>query len=1306
MTFLESTRIGSVSSFFISPQTAGRPRSLYRQVPLVLSSSQTNGRFLPCRPHVWNERGCRTFPSSARSLRDDPDLKFKGLAALPRGFTSQVNGHSKENHQNRLEALQQELDTLNGGLPLNVNSHKQVSLAIFGYHRSVSKQALLEASQTLDRVEQQQLARKVLEYKELQRQQERMSSILSGSVRTTTVREFSSSAPFVAAEVEDEADDMFAEEEQDDEDIAVFIDDYAQSSFEDKTIWDSAEELEEEYSQYVAEVNELFNASDCKISSYWQQPLLEVSRPAAQALVRQLDSTKCPLGFDPSASPYGNSGTTSKSATPGSFVKFCQYQKMKFPDCVILTRCGDFYETYGVDAVMLVEHVGLNPMGEKAKAGCPKGNIQATLDRLTSAGFSTAVYEESGALTGNNLKQRYLTQIVSPASPTYLYELTMKDSSREESEHIARPYVGVLSLAAGYTLVEVRMDDLTVRIFERLTSQAVACHLAVHTPAGPIWYVPGPDEYKGSGRGTLPFLPNRHTVDGGPRDLRVAQLNPSLLPAVQPGQAESDRARELILSQVIAKGNYHTGVETRVLTSSDFTTVEKPVNDPGGTNALQLETAIQLGLLADKAFPSLLYCVLPPTAPKPAKEMVHRWLLTPPPPDVSDAIADLVKFAQRSDVGAFPPMPVPSVGRLLTLLRTGQARASVYGEIWSALTATCRLVPLLEQNVAESLLKVVEYETGLSCNDVELLRMKCEKAAKMVGSVIAQETLECPGTGGDPISTCNAVPLSFVIQNESSWRRRVRQQVIPEIYEKVEKAATLLDQAILKDFFHLTHFSQINPKGPSPVVQLRHDNGIALKEIPKGADKSNYIPRPYQKRKYYTTSRVEKREKEYLKACADAYEEVEQVLRELSRELQKGNHMPAIIQAAHSSLIFSIVLHHARKAKEAGWQRASVNDLVVRNDKIEYQLYMNGVWPYWMNHYDAVSNTIDLKGMWVLTAPNMSGKSTLMRAVAAAALLSVCGFCAPVGGGSYLHRFDNLFVRGASADVPAEGKSAFGAEMVDVASMLSSCGSRSLVFVDELGRGTSPRDGTRIAGAILEEMAVAQMTGIFATHLHDILDLPLKGQERMSQKRMAVRDENQANGSAVTSNEFWTYLLEDGVCRDSMALVTAAQFGVPSKVLQRAEYFLHHWHDQQSSFPNSSEVYKSGREEEDGEVADTFKNDPDQDTILALAEELTGQKPVADVPANWIPPPHLQGKSCLYILKIPRDGQERSLFYVGETDKFEGRLKKHRQNFHRMLSSHVFEASDKSQAREWETRLIRAGAKAGIPLISTKDGLN
>ncbi|CAM9620725.1 unnamed protein product [Sphacelaria rigidula] len=69
-----------------------------------------------------------------------------------------------------------------------------------------------------------------------------------------------------------------------------------------------------------------------------------------------------------------------------------------FTQQVLLTRVGEFYETYGVDAVMMMQHAGLNKMGQEIRAGCPRKNVQQTLDGLTGAGLTVAVYEEVGFL--------------------------------------------------------------------------------------------------------------------------------------------------------------------------------------------------------------------------------------------------------------------------------------------------------------------------------------------------------------------------------------------------------------------------------------------------------------------------------------------------------------------------------------------------------------------------------------------------------------------------------------------------------------------------------------------------------------------------------------------------------------------------------------------------------------------------------------------------------------------------------------------------------------------------------------------
>jgi DNA mismatch repair ATPase MutS len=357
-----------------------------------------------------------------------------------------------------------------------------------------------------------------------------------------------------------------------------------------------------------------------------------------------------------------------------------------------------------------------------------------------------------------------------------------------------------------------------------------------------------------------------------------------------------------------------------------------------------------------------------------------------------------------------------------------------------------------------------------------------------------------------------------------------------------------------------------------------------------------------------------------------------------------------------------------------------------------------------MDRTTAVSNTFDLEGMWVLTAPNMAGKSTVLRSTATAALLSVCGLAAPLGPRSQVRRFDHLFVRGASADIPAEHKSAFGAEMGDVAALLRSCGPKSLVFVDELGRGTSPKDGTRLAGAVLEEMALAGMSGMFATHLHDILNLPLHAKDRIRTKQMAIHEHDDA-GKEVPQY-IWTYRIEDGVCTDSMALITASRFGMPSKVLERATFFERFL---------GREVRQSEEEERAASIEISSSRDRaakldlgptveelDLGKAQRILENITGGSAVF-IPSKWQSPPALEGQSCVYVLQL----KDPPCYYVGETDNLRQRLSQHRAKGERWLQSDAIAVAikgGKSEARSVESRTIQSLAQAGFDLQSTSDG--
>jgi hypothetical protein len=349
----------------------------------------------------------------------------------------------------------------------------------------------------------------------------------------------------------------------------------------------------------------------------WMEPLLSLTKSSSRSLVRQLSTRAfCPMGYDPHANPMSRrrpdasaAAVPAAPAAPTPLLSYVRTQKSAhFPDAVVLTRVGDFYETYGVDAIMLVEHCGLNPMAGKARAGCPWRNVQDTLDKLTSAGYRVAVYEENerdrrdgngwrndegvdadanggaGGVRGGKLKTRYLAQVALPSNPTYMHGLVLNDDCGvasadddassppcgDSSSPVRRDHVGVIETNVGYTLVEICGGERTVIISERLTSEAVCCRLAAFPPADPIFYVPPPTMTLDPQRRSdpLPFLPwarrqqasQRFSRGGGlgamAGRVRVKTLPPSLAVGPRPGLSDVDRAKQTIVSAFLRLEEY------------------------------------------------------------------------------------------------------------------------------------------------------------------------------------------------------------------------------------------------------------------------------------------------------------------------------------------------------------------------------------------------------------------------------------------------------------------------------------------------------------------------------------------------------------------------------------------------------------------------------------------------------------------------------------------------------------------------------------------------------------------------------
>jgi DNA mismatch repair protein MutS len=189
------------------------------------------------------------------------------------------------------------------------------------------------------------------------------------------------------------------------------------------------------------------------------------------------------------------------------------------------------------------------------------------------------------------------------------------------------------------------------------------------------------------------------------------------------------------------------------------------------------------------------------------------------------------------------------------------------------------------------------------------------------------------------------------------------------------------------------------------------------------------------------------------------------------------------------------------------------------------------------------------KRILVVTGPNMGGKSTYLRQVATAVLLAQAGAFVPAAGFE-LSVVDRIFTRVGAADHLARGESTFMVEMLEAAAILREATSRSLIILDEVGRGTSTFDGLSIAWALVEHLHDRPERGafvLFATHYHELTEIALV-RPGVANATMAVRE---INGKVV----FLRKVVPGGADR-SYGIHVAELAGLPRAVTERAREIL------------------------------------------------------------------------------------------------------------------------------------------------------
>jgi len=201
----------------------------------------------------------------------------------------------------------------------------------------------------------------------------------------------------------------------------------------------------------------------------------------------------------------------------------------------------------------------------------------------------------------------------------------------------------------------------------------------------------------------------------------------------------------------------------------------------------------------------------------------------------------------------------------------------------------------------------------------------------------------------------------------------------------------------------------------------------------------------------------------------------------------------------------------------------------------------------------------------VITGPNMAGKSALLRQTALIVLLAQIGSFVPADAAT-IGIIDKIFTRVGASDNLSKGESTFMVEMTETASILNNLSDRSLVLMDEIGRGTSTYDGISIAWALVEHLhnnPKARAKTLFATHYHELNQLA-DDCPRVRNYNVAVRE---ADGRILFLRK-----LQEGGSEHSFGIHVARMAGMPTSVVLRANEIMHHLEQERASAGLDSEA--------------------------------------------------------------------------------------------------------------------------------------
>ena len=826
-----------------------------------------------------------------------------------------------------------------------------------------------------------------------------------------------------------------------------------------------------------------------------------------------------PVGYNP---PMSTSAASSSRLTPVRR----QYLTIKhsYPDAVVLFRMGDFYECFDDDARTLASALEIaltsRTMGRDTRvpmAGVPAVSLDANLARLIKQGHKVAICEQlSDPATSKGLVERGVVRVVTPGT---VLEATLLD-------HRANNYLAAVyrdDEQAGLAYVDVTTGEFTVA---QITADRLPLELSRLQPAevltpdvqtlpefvGPEFVGP---EFAGIGGNSIPAT----VWDAAAFNLDVARRTLLEYYGVMSLEAYGLEAGSAITLPLAVRAAGAILDYLRYTWQGERPTLSPPaVYQTASYMTLDPQTRRNLELFAagrwDSQQLSLLSALDDTRTPMGAR-LLRRWLGQP--------LLDLERLERRLDAVQFfydddfrrsdasaALSEISDLERILTRVQTQSAPPRDLLSLRQSVDAAERLGAVLSGAGSEPVAWLAHRLRPLA--DVTTL----------VDQAIAPEPSGSVGEGRviragfspelDRIRTLASDVRSFIARLEAEERERTGIRNLKVGFNQV--------------FGYYIEVSKSNVSGVPPCYQRRQTLANAERFI---------------------TPEL----KEYENQALDARERLEDLERSLYRQVcrQIADHGPAISRLAAAIARADVFAGLANIAVRHGYVRPELNDSSAirisdgRHPVVERVLDGGTFVPN-----DAALDATDAQIM-LITGPNMAGKSTYIRQAAIIVLMAQVGSFVPAASAT-IGLVDRIFTRVGLQDDLATGQSTFMVEMVETAAILNQATWRSLVILDEIGRGTSTYDGLSIARAVVEHLHNNPRLGcktLFATHYHELTELAatLPG---VRNYRVAVSEED---GQIA----FLRRIVTGGADR-SYGVHVAMLAGMPPSVVSRAQELL------------------------------------------------------------------------------------------------------------------------------------------------------